>query len=274
MSQSRRERYIHRQLKNMNVIPFDQWKQEGRSLSYFHKNIIDYDYVIRNYIHQTTCRYTDVFPLRIRHKGWPLRSPMTPQAWTVMETLAGLEYFDYTDETYPTTLYDALAFMSTCILQSEIHTLWDELLNTIYICTEQKAEVLCSICIAMIHGYCNRNPLSEPICMNSESSIMCAREFLTRTRKISLLRELYYNPKESFDTFIQWIYEDKEEPYLIRRLYSSRVASVEYIRLLSSEFQSRLPPCEVSSYHPRSPSEQSETSDSTSSQPSPSQESP
>jgi hypothetical protein len=273
MTRSRRERFIHRQLLQRNVRPFYEWKQEGHSLSYFHKNIIEYDYVIRNYIYQTTCLYDTVYPLRVKHRGWPTQSPMTPQAWSVMEILAGIEHLEYRDGDIPVDMIQSLIFISTGILQSEIKHVWAEILNTIYICNEQKAEILMGLMVAVANGYYNRHPETDFIQPNCDNSIERMKEFLTQIRKIQLLREFYYNPREQYDAMMKWVYGGGLTPYILRRLFSHHEMSVEYIHLISCAPPPSLPFRDSSSFHPQSPLAQSETSGSTSSQPSLSEES-
>ena len=272
MNHRERVRIIHRDLIDNNVGSFNQWKNEGHSLSFFHENIIDYQYLIRNYIFNTTTRTSDIFPLKIKHKGWPHRSPMTPQAWTVMELITGLKLFHYDHVTLPQDLADSLAFVSTCILSSEIEILWNELLESVYICNTKKAEIWVGICMAMIIGYNNQGSELKPFISDISFHIDVVKSFFTQYRKIQLIKELYYSSKLPFDEFIKWTYDCGRTPRIIRSLISSYQRTEARKRSLSSVLPSSSPQNESSSCHLESPSEQTETLGSSFSPSSPPQE--
>lgn len=274
MPRSRQQRYIHSELLRNNVIPFERWKYEGKDLSYFHKNIIDYDYKTRTHIFMSSGRYRQYFPIKVKHRGWPAKSPMTPQAWTAMELLAGLQYMIYNHETMPEDLYEGLYFISTCILKSEVELLWDELLNSVYICTEDKADLWVAILYCIITGIQN----GKRECDITNPSHECVKDriitFLNRSRKIDLLREIYYNRRDSFDRFIRWIFRNGPTPLIFRRFFSLERTFWEHRDFSLHDLPSPSPPNIAYSYRPQSPLEQISTLDSVSSQPSPSEESP
>jgi hypothetical protein len=273
MARNRREREIHRALIHGDVGLFHQWKCGGKNLSYFHKNMIAYDYKIRNYVFMSTGRSENVFPIKVKHCGWPTRSPMTPQAWTVMELLAGFQYMEDINYPLPEDIYDAILFISTCILQSEIKCLWEELLNTVYICTEQKADIWVCILHAMITGTMNGRAECEIHTPSEECVVSKTIEFFTRKRKIELMRELYYNRRDSFDRYIRWIFNDDRTPLILRRLFSLEQTSLEHIHSLMLSPPSSSLQYTSFSYRPQSPLEQTGTLDSTFSPSSPSEES-
>jgi hypothetical protein len=255
------------------VIPFDQWKQEGKILSYFHKHILDYDNRIRYYIFETTIRYEEIYPFKISHRGWQYRGEMTPQAWTVFEILAGLSYLDPVTDRFPNELKDSLYFISTGIQEEEINIVWEELLNTMYICDDYKGAIWVGVCMAIIIGYNNQQSENDYIQLDNYVGRSIMRYFLTRVRKIELLRELFYNnAPEIFDGFLKWIYENGRVPELIRHLFSYHEMTVEHIRSLSCDPLPVSPLNGASSYHPESPLEQIEPLDSASSQFSPDEE--
>lgn len=238
---SRRRRLIHRELLQNNVIPFEQWKYEGKDLSYFHKNIIDYDYKTRLHIFMTSGRYRETFPIKVKHRGWPTKSPMTPQAWTVMEFLAGLHHMTYTRTTIPQELYEGLYFISTCIIKNEIETLWDELLSTVYTCSENNAELWVALFYSIITGIQNGNPECNITKPNDRYIRDHMRIFLNRTRKIDLLREYYYNDKESFHIFVRWLYRDGPMPPMLKEFSSLEILFSEH-RYSLTPLQSSLSP--------------------------------
>lgn len=274
MPRSRQQRYIHRELIQNNAIPFERWKNEGKDLSYFHKNIIDYDYKTRTHIFMSSGRYRQYFPNKVKHRGWPNKSPMTPQAWTAMEFMERLQYMIYNHESMPQDLYEGLYFISTCILKSDIEILWDELLNSIYICTEDQADLWVALFYCIVTGI--QNGHSE--CDITEPSNECIKDriilFLNRSRKIDLLKGFYYNRKDSFDRFICWIYRDGPKPLIFRRFFSLEQTFWKHrnFSLHNLPLSSHLN--RAYSYRPQSPLEQISTLDLVSSHSVLSEESP
>lgn len=273
MPNHRRERVIHNALLHHDTRPFDQWKQEGKDPSYFHKRIIEYEYDVRYHIFMNTGRYREYFPIKVKHRGWPLKNPMTPQAWTIMELLAGLQIMEYPNGEIPDDLYYALLFISTGILRSEIHEIWEELLNTVYVCTEQKADMWVAIFHCTMTGLQNHSAECEIQTPSRTSIKVNSRTFLNRIRKIQLLREFFYNRKEAFDHYIQWLYRGESTPLILRYLFSLERIALEHTNSLLPA-----PPLPsrnrvISSYRPQSPLEQSEPLDSVSSLSSHSEES-
>lgn len=272
MPMSRQQRYIHRELLRNNVIPFDQWKSERKDLSYFHKNIIDYDYSVRTHIFMSSGRYRSNFPIKVKHRGWPIHNPMTPQAWTAMELLIGLKHFNFDHNYNSEEIYKGCYFISTCILQSEVEMLWDELLSTIYICTEDKADIWVVLFHSIITGIQN----GYPECDITEPSNDYVKEymkiFLDRNKKIELIREYYHNRKDAFDRFICWLYRNGPTPLILRRFFSLERTFWEH--RYSSPLVQSLPSQQhiTYPYHPQSPLEQISPSGSTSSPSSPSEE--
>lgn len=254
MPNNRQQRLIHRELLRNNVIPFERWKYEGKDLSYFHKNIIDYDYKTRLHIFMSSGRYRETFPIKVKHKGWPAKSPMTPQAWTAMELLAGIQHMIYNHTSIPQELYEALYFISTCILSNEIETLWGELLDTVYICSDTNAKIWVALFHSIMTGIQNGYPECSITKPNNEYIKEHMRMFLDRTRKIDLLREYYYNRKEAFDTFIRWLYRGGPTPSILKEFFSLEMTFLEHRYSLTPSRPLLSLGHEVYPCHPQSPS--------------------
>lgn len=256
MPRNRQQRAIHRELLRNNVIPFEQWKHEGNDVSYFHKNIIDYDYTIRTHIFTSTRSHRSYFPIKVKHRGWPTKNPMTPQAWTAMEILNGLQYLNYDHELGSEEVFKGLYFVSTCILQNEVETLWDELLDSVYMCTEEKADIWVALFHSIITGIQNGHLECNIIKPSDEDNKEKMIIFLNQYRKITLLREYYYNRKDAFDRFISWLYRNGPTPLILRRFFSLERTFLEHIYSFSVLDSSPSPPHVTYSCHLQSPSEQ------------------
>lgn len=207
------KREIHEFLLQEILVPFYRWKNDGKHLSFFQKRILDYQYKIRRHV-------WDGEPIKLKHQGWPRLPPMTPQAWTIMEILNSIEF---TQTLEIDEVMDGFLFISSYISPNEVDALWEEIIDVIPICTEQTAPIWVAVVVSFAMGVTSTD--------TEDSSKPEIQDFFTQEVKINIMREINFNPLVSFDSFMEWLYNDGPAPSVLNYLFSSLQRSLEHIHL-------------------------------------------
>lgn len=252
-------REVHRALLQGEVGPLNTWKSEGKSLSHFQKNIIEYDYSIRNHLYVLGGR----LKIKVKHRGWSTLGEMTPQAWTVMEILTGIEHLtmENTQESMR-SIMEGAAFISTGLSRREHTILWPKLMYAVHCTDDISGKVWVAIFVAVAKAIMNYNDsLDYSVSKLQEFT----QDYITRKMKMELLREFHFAPSVHFDTFIKWLYVPKSAPpQIITDLITYQDDVWGHIRSAFELPGPLVPPNASSSSHQQSPLEQSVPLDSTS----------
>lgn len=263
---TRLERTIHRDLLRGDTASFDHHIANFKDPTHFYKSIIEYDYKIRTHVFKASCAFiNNHYSLRVKHPGWPLGPPMSPQAWTVMEMLTGLEHLSLnTSDNALEAIFEGIEFISTFLLRGEIDILWNNLLDKISCCENEKAELWIVIFMAFIIGLNNNSLVDDLINVTESNCKYYMKRFLFESRQIELLREIHHNKNSCFDNLMLWLYRNKNiKLALPSKLFALRQNSRERRHSFSSNSPPLSPHDNSSSSHPQSPSEQIEPLDLT-----------